>query len=184
MRLQTTTSGLIAALLLRRARRLLNLARPLRHSLPQCVAPAPTAAPSPVSWRRSCGSPGRCPGRASVCVGGADERPRGFIPQLSLAGAVGLLRMSSAEVGPVGYFRLGLHGEYFTASNFLVKRDSPPGGDRDTRVQGALSFGITLSTISSYLARFRPRRIATGVSVGRTRAASRGVCRRPTARIS
>jgi outer membrane protein OmpA-like peptidoglycan-associated protein len=51
--------------------------------------------------------------------------------------------MSSAEVGPVGYFRLGLHGEYFTASNFLVKRDSPPGGDRDTRVQGALSFGVT-----------------------------------------
>ena len=51
--------------------------------------------------------------------------------------------MSSAEVGPVGHFRLGLHGEFFTASNFLVNRDSPPGGDRDTRVQGALSFGAT-----------------------------------------
>jgi outer membrane protein OmpA-like peptidoglycan-associated protein len=51
--------------------------------------------------------------------------------------------MSSADVGPVGHFRLGLHGEYFTASNFLVKRDSPPGGDRDTRVQGAFSFGVT-----------------------------------------
>jgi outer membrane protein OmpA-like peptidoglycan-associated protein len=68
---------------------------------------------------------------------------RGFIPQLSLAGAVGLLHMSSAEVGPVGQLRLGLHGEFFTGSNVLVQRVTPPGGDRDTRLQGALTFGIT-----------------------------------------
>jgi outer membrane protein OmpA-like peptidoglycan-associated protein len=51
--------------------------------------------------------------------------------------------MSSAEVGPVGQLRLGLHGEFFTGSNVFVQRVSPPGGDRDTRLQGALSFGIT-----------------------------------------
>jgi Outer membrane protein and related peptidoglycan-associated (lipo)proteins len=51
--------------------------------------------------------------------------------------------MSSAEVGSVGHLRLGLHGEFFTGSNVLVQRVTPPGGDRDTRLQGALSFGIT-----------------------------------------
>ena len=51
--------------------------------------------------------------------------------------------MSSAEVGPVGQLRLGLHGEYFTASNVFVRRVSPTGGDHDTRVQAALSFGVT-----------------------------------------
>ena len=51
--------------------------------------------------------------------------------------------MSSAEVGPVGQLRLGLHGEFFTASDVLVKRVSPSGGDHDTRVQAALSFGVT-----------------------------------------
>jgi hypothetical protein len=73
-----------------------------------------------------------------------DERPRGFIPQLSLGGSVGLLRMGSAEVGGVGQLRLSLHGEYFTGSNFLVQSDEPvPSSDRDTRLQGALTFGIT-----------------------------------------
>jgi outer membrane protein OmpA-like peptidoglycan-associated protein len=51
--------------------------------------------------------------------------------------------MSSAEVGPVGQLRLGLHGEFFTGSNVFVQRVTPPGGDRDTRLQGALTFGIT-----------------------------------------
>jgi Outer membrane protein and related peptidoglycan-associated (lipo)proteins len=51
--------------------------------------------------------------------------------------------MSSAEVGPVGHLRLGLHGEFFSASNVLVQRASPPGSDRDTRLQGALTMGVT-----------------------------------------
>jgi len=51
--------------------------------------------------------------------------------------------MSSAEAGPVGYLRLGLHGEFFSGSNVFVRRVTPPGGDHDTRLQGALTFGIT-----------------------------------------
>jgi outer membrane protein OmpA-like peptidoglycan-associated protein len=72
-----------------------------------------------------------------------DERPRGFIPQLSLGGSVGLLRMGAADVGGVGQLRLSLHGEYFTGSSFLVQDDVGGRGDRDTRLQGALTFGIT-----------------------------------------
>ncbi len=78
-----------------------------------------------------------------AAVSETDERPRGFIPQLSLGGSVGLLHMSSAEVGGVGQLRLSLHGEYFTGSNFLIQSDSPPASDRDTRLQGALTFGLT-----------------------------------------
>ena len=76
-------------------------------------------------------------------VSETDERPRGFVPQLSLGGSVGLLRMGSAEVGGVAQLRLSLHGEYFTGSNFLVQSDAPAASDRDTRLQGALTFGIT-----------------------------------------
>ena len=72
-----------------------------------------------------------------------DERPRGFIPQLSLGGPVGLLRMGSAEVGGVGQLRIGLHGEYFTGSNLLIEDPTTNRSDRDTRLQGALTFGIT-----------------------------------------
>lgn len=76
-----------------------------------------------------------------------DERPRGFVPQLSLGGSVGLLHMASGDVGIPGQFRLSLHGEYFTGSNFLVQSDAegarPAASDRNTRLQGALTFGIT-----------------------------------------
>ena len=78
-----------------------------------------------------------------MAVSESDERPRGFIPQLSLGGSVGLLRVAAAEVGIVGQLRLGLHGEYFTGSNFLIQSDSPPASDRNTRLQGALTFGLT-----------------------------------------
>jgi outer membrane protein OmpA-like peptidoglycan-associated protein len=76
-------------------------------------------------------------------VSETDERPRGFVPQLSLGGSVGLLRMSSADVGGVSQFRLSLHGEYFTGNNFLVQDESGGRTDQDTRLQGALTFGIT-----------------------------------------
>ncbi len=72
-----------------------------------------------------------------------DLRPRGFIPQLSLGDSVGLLHMESADVGIVGQLRLSLHGEYFTGSNFLVESDTGARGDRDTRLQGAFTFGVT-----------------------------------------
>jgi outer membrane protein OmpA-like peptidoglycan-associated protein len=55
--------------------------------------------------------------------------------------------MASGDVGFPGQFRLSVHGEYFTGSNFLVQSDSTPTSpaksDRDTRLQGALTFGIT-----------------------------------------
>jgi hypothetical protein len=66
------------------------------------------------------------------------------LPQNSLGGAVGLLHMSSAETGLVGQLRLGLHGEYFSSTQFLFKSsDMRNGGDVNTRLQGALTFGIT-----------------------------------------
>jgi outer membrane protein OmpA-like peptidoglycan-associated protein len=55
--------------------------------------------------------------------------------------------MASGEVGYPGQFRLSLHGEFFSGSNFLVQRDAegslPAASDQDTRLQGALTFGIT-----------------------------------------
>jgi outer membrane protein OmpA-like peptidoglycan-associated protein len=82
-----------------------------------------------------------------AAVSETDERPRGFVPQLSLGSSVGLLHMASGDVGTPGQFRLSLHGEYFTGSNFLVQSDAqgntPAASDRDTRLQGALTFGIT-----------------------------------------
>ena len=80
---------------------------------------------------------------SKAAVSETDERQRGFIPQLSLGGSVGLLHMASAEVGGVSQFRLSLHGEYFTGSNFLVQDENGKSSDRDTRLQGALTFGIT-----------------------------------------
>jgi outer membrane protein OmpA-like peptidoglycan-associated protein len=76
--------------------------------------------------------------------GETDDRPRGFVPQNSLAGSVGLLRMGTAEVGRLWQLRLGLHGEYFKATKMLVENSElRNGGDTDTRFQGALTFGLT-----------------------------------------
>ena len=78
-----------------------------------------------------------------MAVSESDERPRGFVPVPSLGGSVGLYHMATAEVGGVLQLRLALHGEYFTGSNFLIQSDSPPASDKDTRLQGALTFGLT-----------------------------------------
>jgi len=76
--------------------------------------------------------------------GETDDRPRGFAPQNSLAGSVGLLRMGSAEVGRLWQLRLGLHGEYFNTNRMLIEDSSMTnGGDTNTRLQGALTFGLT-----------------------------------------
>ena len=99
-----------------------------------------TPPPLPKAESETADAPAPAP---KAVVSETDERPRGFVPQLSLGGPVGLLRMSSAEVGGVSQFRLSLHGEYFTGSNFLVQSENPPASDRDTRLQGALTFGIT-----------------------------------------
>ena len=56
----------------------------------------------------------------------------------SFVGPVGLFHTSTASVGPLHQLRLGLHGEFFGASDFLVR------GDTDRRLQGAFVFGYTL----------------------------------------
>jgi outer membrane protein OmpA-like peptidoglycan-associated protein len=55
----------------------------------------------------------------------------------SLAGPIGLYRMSTADVGPPQHLRLALHGEFFQADNFLVQ------GDANSRLLGDLTFGFT-----------------------------------------
>lgn len=55
----------------------------------------------------------------------------------SLVGPIGLFGMSTAEVGPVHQLRVGLHADYFSASDFLV------GGDSDQRLRAGLTVGFT-----------------------------------------
>ena len=55
----------------------------------------------------------------------------------SLTGPIGLLRTSTADIGPLRQLRFGLHGEYFGANDFLIK------GDADQRLQGGLVLGYT-----------------------------------------
>ncbi len=61
--------------------------------------------------------------------------PDSFLP--TLAGPIGLYRISTAEVGPTNHLRLALHGEFFSSSDFLVK------GDDNSRLLGDFTFGFT-----------------------------------------
>ncbi len=112
-------------------------------------APVPEALPAPPTSKIEIERAEESAPAPKAAVSETDERPRGFVPQLSLGGSVGLLRMGSADVGSVGQLRLSLHGEYFTGSNFLVQSDADPQTgtpasiDHDTRLQGALTFGMT-----------------------------------------
>jgi len=63
------------------------------------------------------------------------QGPSSFLP--SLAGPIGLYRVSTADTGPVNHVRLGLHAQYFRSTEFLIH------GDRDSRLDGTLSFGFT-----------------------------------------
>jgi len=60
----------------------------------------------------------------------------------SLVGPIGLYHLSTAEVGPTGHLRLGLHGQFFRASNFLVQ-GADGRGDVNTRFAGSFTFGFT-----------------------------------------
>jgi outer membrane protein OmpA-like peptidoglycan-associated protein len=76
------------------------------------------------------------------------------------AGPVGLLRLSTAEVGAPMQLRVGLTSEFFSTSDFLI------GGDRDLRLAGALAVGFTplkfLEVFGSFSAAVnRNRRICT-----------------------
>lgn len=65
----------------------------------------------------------------------ATHNPDSYLP--SLAGPIGLYRVSTAEVGPENHLRLALHGSYFKSSEFLIHNDT------DTRIDGAFTFGYT-----------------------------------------
>jgi hypothetical protein len=60
----------------------------------------------------------------------------------SLTGAIGLYHLSTAEAGPAGHLRFGLHGQFFTADRFLLE-GSDMMGDTNTRFSGAFTFGYT-----------------------------------------
>src|SRR5208283_6137325 len=75
-------------------------------------APLPVAAPAPVPAVAPMAAPSPVAITPAAVEGETDDRPRGFAPQNSLAGSVGLLRMGAAEVGRLWQLRLGLHGEY------------------------------------------------------------------------
>jgi len=60
----------------------------------------------------------------------------------SLTGQVGLYHLSTAEVGPVGHLRFGLHGQFFRSTGFLVEGDNGT-QDTNTRFGGTFTFGFT-----------------------------------------
>ena len=62
--------------------------------------------------------------------------PDSYLP--TLAGPIGLYRISTAEVGPTNHLRLALHGEFFQSSSFLVDKDT------DRRLLGDFTFGYTV----------------------------------------
>lgn len=62
--------------------------------------------------------------------------PDSYLP--TLAGPIGLYRISTAEVGPTNHLRLALHGEFFQSRNFLVDKDT------DRRLLGDFTFGYTV----------------------------------------
>jgi OmpA-OmpF porin, OOP family len=73
-------------------------------------------------------------------------------------GPAGLLRMRTTEVGPPGSFRLALHTEMFTKSDFLVA------GDEDTRFIGTL---VLAGTPFSWLEAFFVTRSSSNENTAR-----------------
>src|SRR5690349_20405707 len=67
--------------------------------------------------------------------GESGQGPSVYLP--TLAGPIGLYRVSTADTGPVNHLRIGLHGQYFKSSDFLIA------GDSNSRLDGSLSFGYT-----------------------------------------
>ena len=115
---------------------------PSSSAVPAAPEPATselTAAPLPPSWASSDAvSKEPIPASNPPAPDEAAARPRSAAGQASLAGPIGLLEMSTAEVGPVNQLRFGLHGEYFSSSSLLVR------GDSNQRLRGGLVVGYTL----------------------------------------
>ena len=101
-----------------------------------------------------------------VVVGDRTEIPDGVHARRRLVlpsqlGPVGLYRLSAADAGDIGQVRIGIHGEYASADDFLIK------GSRNRRLAGTLSVGGTplryLEVFGAILASAnRNERCATG----------------------
>jgi outer membrane protein OmpA-like peptidoglycan-associated protein len=112
---------------------------------PYAPAPAPAAAPEP--WRPEAPAAARAgsPAATLESTSAPASRPSGgeagpadpdsFLT--TLTGPIGLYHISTAEVGPAGHLRFGLHGQFFRTSRFLLP------GDTNTRFAGAFTFGFT-----------------------------------------
>ena len=95
-------------------------------------APAPAAPPPPSEPRRRSPTTRRPPPRAWRPRPGrraapgqgpaAKADPDSFLP--TLVGPIGLYHVSTAEVGPVGHLRAGLHGQFFRSSGSCSGRDT------------------------------------------------------------
>ncbi len=81
-------------------------------------------------------------GQSAVVVADETEIPAGLHDRRRLVlptqvGPVGLYRLSAADPGDIGQVRIGLHGEYASADDFLIK------GSRNRRLAGTLSVAVT-----------------------------------------
>ena len=75
----------------------------------------------------------------------AARRDRAVRPALN--GEIGLLHVTTLDTGPANSFRVGLHAEYFSASDFLVD------GDDHTHIGATLGVGYTpIRDVEAYLA--------------------------------
>jgi outer membrane protein OmpA-like peptidoglycan-associated protein len=109
--------------------------------VPADVAPAPPpVAPPPVAPPPLTAIAPRAD--VPVVVADRTEVPEGVYARRRLVlpsqlGPVGLYRLSAADAGDIGQVRIGLHAEYASADDFLIK------GSRNRRLAGTLSVGGT-----------------------------------------
>ena len=125
---------------------------PLAPTTPPATAPAPAPRPQAEPWREplapsrpsSLSAAGTLEATASPPVTPGRGPGQGDPDSLltSLVGPIGLYHLSTAEVGPPGHLRFGLHGQFFRATNFLVE-GADKMGDVNTRFAGAFTFGFT-----------------------------------------
>ena len=111
---------------------------------PEAAAPPPALTPppaAPVSTGAAASLEATSP-RLPGTVGGrrAAADPDSYLT--SLTGQIGLYHLSTAEVGPAGHLRFGLHGQYFRSNGFLLQ-ETDGSGDTNTRFSGSFTFGFT-----------------------------------------
>ncbi len=112
---------------------------PSRPEAPAAPAPAPRSAPAasgPAGGLETTFVPG--PLAPAPEPGKGD--PNSYLT--SLTGQIGLYHVSTAEVGTLGHLRLGLHGQFFQSSGFLVEGPNNT-VDTNTRFGGNFTFGFT-----------------------------------------